>query len=332
MRIGRRRLLLGTMGGAGIAATLKWSPGRAQAKYLGRISVNQPAVTVLVQGMLKLAEMVSQRTDGAVVLRVFPDAQLGSDPQALDQMKLGSLEAALPNASNLTQFVPDFAVTDLPFLFRSSEHAQKAVAVIQKQFKSKLIAAGFYPLGGMNYGVRDMCSIDPITNLSEMQGKKIRVIQSPTIVKAWKLLGANPTPIASAEVYMALQTRLIDCAEFPPSSFVAFKRYEVAKHWTQIGYLYSFQYLLISNQWVKKLPPKYVDIMQATMEELSPTMFLASEKEEAEALDKAKQFGCTIHQLSDRPMWVKRLDPMFDEYASKTPGGKQLLDELRAIT
>jgi TRAP-type C4-dicarboxylate transport system substrate-binding protein len=183
----------------------------------------------------------------------------------------------------------------------------------------------------MNYGVRDLCSIEPIKSLADIQGKKIRVIQSPTIVKAWKLIGANPTPIPSAEVYLALQSKLIDCAEFPPSSYVSFKRYEVAKNWTQVGYLYSFQYILLSNQWVEKLPPEHLETMTAVAAELSPKMFDDSEKEESAALDVAQKFGATIYKIADRDQWVARVTPMFDEYASKTDGGKALLDEVRAL-
>lgn len=332
MRIARRRLLTAAIAVSAIGAPAIWKRGRADAKYVAKLNIAPPTSDPLVAGVLKFSALVGERTGGAVELRLFPDNQLGSDAHSLEAMKIGSLEGSCTLGSQFTQYVPLMGVCDLPFVFRDPAHAQKAGTIIQKTLMADLADAGFYLLAIVNDGDRDIAGSSPMVEISDIKGKKIRVSESPIMLKTWQLLGANPTPVPSAEVYLALQTKVLDAVDTTSTSYVSFKRYEVAKHLSNLGYGQAICAIAFSNRWIQKLPSAHLTALKAAAEEFMPNIFAGCVQAEAAVLASAPQMGFFVHDIRDRDAWVAATAPIRDEFASRSAVARQMLDEIGAIT
>lgn len=306
------------------------SPTQA-AKYTARITSTAQTDHPSVQGLEKIAALVRERTHGDVDLRIFPNGQLGGEAESLEGMKLGSIQGGLITSSLFTQWVPEYGVIDLPFIFRDDEHAEKSCAYFQQSLAPKLAEHGFHPLGCFDFGGRDLISTFPITSIADIQGRKMRVIQSPAHVRMWQLAGANPTPIAAPEVYSALQTRVVDFLDNPASNYLTFKWYEVAPHFTKLGHVISMQFLTFSTDWLAKLPKDDLAALQSSIDEVTPTIYTALLQADIANLKKTETLGATVHQITDRPAWQKAMEPMWGEFENKIPGGKTIIEQVQAV-
>ena len=204
--------------------------------------------------------------------------------------------------------------------------------VVVDALSSKLTETGYSVIGSFCYGGRDIISTTPITDMKELAGRKIRVIESPTIVRTWRMLGANPTPLPAPEVYLGLQTKVIDALENPPSNYLAFKWYEVAKHFSRLGYLNTIMLISFAQSWLQKLPASHVDILRQTAAELSPQIFEGCQKDDVAALATTVKAGCQIHDVTDRNAWVETTRPIIQEFTSQTPMGRQLVDRIASVS
>jgi TRAP-type transport system periplasmic protein len=307
------------------------SHAQAADRYTARITSTAQADHPTVQGLERIATLVRDRTHGEVDLRIFPNGQLGGEGESLEGMKLGSIQGGLITSSLFTQWVPEYGVIDLPFIFRDDDHAEHACAYFQQTLAPTLTEHGFRPLGCFDFGGRDLISTFPITRLSDIQGHKMRVIQSPAHVRMWQLAGANPTPIAAPEVYSALQSRVVDFLDNPASNYLTFKWYEVAPHFTKLGHVISIQFLTFSTDWLAKLPKGDLDALQSSIDEVTPSIYTALRQADVVNLKKTETLGATVHEIIDRPAWQQAMHPMWDEFEKKISDGKTFIEQVQAV-
>lgn len=318
---------------AGIALTFAFNaPAQAAPRWIAKITSTAQTGHPTVEGIERLAALVKERTNGELEIRVFPNSQLGGEAESLEGMKLGSIQGGLITSSLFSQWVPDFEIIDLPFVFRDDAHAQKACAtVFQETLAPKLAAHGFRALGCFNFGGRHLISTFPITQLSDIRGKKMRVIQSPLHVKMWQAAGANPTPVPAPEVYSALQTRVVDFMDNPMTTYLSFKWYEVAKHFTILGHVNSIQFITFSEDWFKKLPEATQAILRKAVDETMPWTYDKLREQEKASLQKTVDAGSTVHQVTDRAAWESAMASMLKDFTAKVPDGQQAIDRLKAL-
>jgi tripartite ATP-independent transporter DctP family solute receptor len=207
------------------------------------------------QGAQKFADIVAQKSDGKIQVKLYPSGQLGGDVQTVSALQGGTLEMTVLNAGILQAQVKEFAVYDFPFLFNN---AQEADAVTDGAFGKGLFAK-LEPKGlvGLNYwdlGFRNLTnSKHPINKADDIAGLKIRVIQSPIYVDIFTALGANATPMPFPEVYPALEQKAIDGHENPATVIKANKIYEVQKYLALTRHIYNPQALIVSKKFWDKL-------------------------------------------------------------------------------
>ena len=313
-----------------LGAALLAHPALA-ARYIAKITSIAQTDHPSVVGLNKIAALVSERTHGEVDLRIFANGQLGGETESLEGTKLGSIQGGLITNSLFTQWVPEFEVIDLPFIFRDNDHAEKSCAFFESALAPKLVANGFTALGCFNFGGRDLISTFPITKLADIHGRKMRVIQSPAHVRMWQLAGANPTPIAALEVYSALQTRVVDFLDNPATNYLLLKWYEVAPHFTRLGHVVSLQFLTFSTEWLAKLPKEDLASLQSSIDEVIPGIYSAMAAADVENLAKAAQLGATVHEITDRPAWQTAMHPLWDEFIKKSANGAIIIAKVAAV-
>jgi tripartite ATP-independent transporter DctP family solute receptor len=201
-------------------------------------------------GAKKFAELVAQKSGGKIQVKLFPGGVLGGDVQSVSALQGGTLDLLVLNSGILQAQVKEMAALDLPFLFNDAKEADAVVdGPIGKQLHEKLEAKGLVGLAYWDLGFRHVTnSKRAITKLEDIQGLKIRVIQSPIYIDTFSALGANPVPMPFPEVYTALEQKTVDGQENPYTVIEGNKFQEVQKFLAGTRHIYNPQSLILSKK------------------------------------------------------------------------------------
>jgi TRAP-type C4-dicarboxylate transport system substrate-binding protein len=222
-RIGRRSILRG-MGIACATAVLGFAtPASAQDITL-RFASLYPPTHAASRTADKLAELVSAKTGGKVAIDVFHNAALGSEREAAEGVKSGSIDIAYSGLPGFGSYVPEFGVLELPFNYNSLDDVKNVVDKISQSLESRMASQGLQLLGYLYDGPRVTISTSPLNSLADFDGLKLRVPQAPLYVQMAEAFGASPTPVALPEVYTALQSKIVEALEGTPASTTRWRR------------------------------------------------------------------------------------------------------------
>ena len=208
MRKGRRT---GLARAALLALLVVCGTAPAPARTL-RAADNQVEDYPTVQALFFLDCTIQERTGGRHRLQIFHSRQLGEEKETIEQMRAGAIDLARVNAASLAGFVPEFDVLVLPFLFRSTDHANRVLdGPIGEEILGKLDAHGFVGLAFYDSGARSFYNaVRPIRAVEDLKGLRIRVQPSDLAIAMVKALGAVPVPLPYGQVATGLSTGLID--------------------------------------------------------------------------------------------------------------------------
>jgi tripartite ATP-independent transporter DctP family solute receptor len=224
------------------------------------------------KGAQYFADKVRERTQGRVKVDVYSDGVLGSEIEMFEQVKQGALDFVVTSPGNLAPFFKEMDLLDLPFLFKDHAH-RDAVAngPVGKRYgenvekKADVVVLGFF--GG---SVRNMiCRTKAINSIDDIQGIKMRAYQSSVVIDTWKALGTVPAVIAYAEVYNALQTGVVECAENESLTFTTAKWAEAAKTVALTQHSITIRPFLMSAKTFAKLPKADQEAVRAAGREAS---------------------------------------------------------------
>lgn len=181
------------------------------------------------KGALKAAEVAEELSGGRIDITIYPAGQQGTEPEILEQAILGSLDIVAAGAGQLGSLYTPINVLEMPYTFRDNQHvlALADSDVGKELFEGFREAQGARVVGTSAYGIRQMTSNKPVYTPEDLDGFKLRVPEQTVCVAYGKAMGANPTPIAYAEAYMALQQGVADGLENPMSAIESMKFYEV---------------------------------------------------------------------------------------------------------
>ena len=243
----------------------------AKEVITGSISHSSAPDSTYDIGAHKFADLVAEYTNGTVQLEVYPSAQLGSDKEAFEGHRMGSVDFSLPGASMLSQYKSNVAVFNLPFLFSSREDAYKVLdSDLAAEIFSSTEEVGVKVLACLESGFRQVASSKkPIMSVEDLQGQKIRVPDGDLYVNTWKALGVNPTVLAWNECFSALQTGIIDGEEAPMSSFDSAGFSEIVKYFSFINYMYDPVCLCVSTMFWDQLDAEQQEAVQKAAKEAS---------------------------------------------------------------
>ncbi|AWW00049.1 TRAP transporter substrate-binding protein DctP [Arcticibacterium luteifluviistationis] len=186
------------------------------------------------KGILAFQESLNEKSEGKLQLKIFPDAQLGSERETLELLQIGSVAMTKVSAASMSSFAPEYEVLGIPYLFKDSEHLFN---VLEGDIGKELLAAGseyllrgicFYDAGSRSFYAKERAIQTP----SDLKGMKIRVMNDKMSVDMVNTLGGSATPMAYGELYTALQQKVVDGAENNIPSFVTSNHYEICKYYT----------------------------------------------------------------------------------------------------
>ena len=257
---------------------------------------------------------IKKRTNGRYEVQVFPASSLGKEADINQGLTLGTVDIVLTGASFAARSYQPLAISYFPFIFRDAEHQFKYA----KSDVFKELAGGYDKASGNHitamtyYGARHVTSNRPIAKPEDMKGLKIRVPDAPAYLAFPKALGANPTPIAFAEVYLALQNGTVEAQENPLPTIEAKKFYEVQKNISLTGHIVDSLLTVVSGQlWAKLSADEkkmFNDVMQEAAEKTGREI-IASETRLVEEFKKKGNNIIVVDKNAFRQAVLKNTKP-----------------------
>ena len=257
-------------------------------------------------------------------------SQLGNDIELIQKLKLGTVDLALPSSA-MSNVAEAFAITEVPYSIESTEHA----TAIQKEVFWQLLAPlaekeGYHILAMWESGFRHITNnTRPINTPEDLKGVKIRVAASPWRLTAFKQWGANPVPLAFSEVFVALQTGVIDGQENPIANIYATKFHEVQKYLSLTGHIYAPIYL-VGGRTFKSFPEEVRDVLWQAAKDTRRFNLSLVKKLDVETLEKMKASGIQVNK-PDIKAFVAATAPVYEEFAEKVPGGRDIIAAFKAV-
>ena len=290
--------LIATMLTAAAALALPALPALAQTKlkWAHVYEVAEPYHTESVWA----AEEIKKRTNGKFDIQVFPASSLGKETDINQGLTLGTVDMIISGPSFAARSFPRVGVAYYPFIFRDAAHQ----AAYAKSDVFKELAEGYRQKTGIvmtaytYYGARHTTSNRSFTDCAGMKNLKIRVPDVPAYMATPKSCGANPTPIAFAEVYLALQNGTVEAQENPLTTIEAKKFFEVQKHIMLTGHIVDGLVTQIAPHVWTKLTDAEKKIFTDVTQEAAARATAAIVKREAELVDEFKKKGINIVQVN----------------------------------
>jgi tripartite ATP-independent transporter DctP family solute receptor len=273
---------------------------------------------------LAFAEYVNRNSDN-IEVKIYPSGQLGNERDQMEGLQLGTIDSRAGGTAIMGNFIKEFGILDLPFLWKSYDHYHHVIdGQVGKQLAAKAEKAGVKVLSWFDsWGYRHVLTGKKITKPADLKGLKIRCIETPTNIAAIKVMGANATPMAFGEVYTALQTGVIDGMEHCSAVILANKFYEVAKNITLTGHLFGPLCLNMSMKTWNKLSAYDKKIVLAGAKVAANHERSLAPIKEDQAFEKLKALGVNVNSI-DTAAFQKEAAKFNKDYAKKI-GASDLL-------
>ena len=303
-----------------VTVGLTFAAASASAQQVLRLSHNAAPGNPKAVGSLKFAELVGQKTNGRIKVEVGGSAQYGDDVESLTNMRLGSLAFAAGSQGTTSGVVPQFNVLGLPFLFRDLPHAYKVVdGPVGQQLNEMAKQKGLVLLALWDNGIRHTSnSKRPITKPEDLAGLKLRTPPDSMTIDIFTSLGANPTPLAFSELYIALQQGVVDGQENPLMNIYSSKLHEVQKYISLTGHKYETTPLLASKKvWDGLSKDDQKAILEAAAEagKLNRQMSMDSDNELRKKMTDA---GIQFNEVDKAP-FVAKTKSVYDKWSKQFP-------------
>ena len=281
-------------------------------------------------GAAAWAETAEKLSNGKLKFKQFPSSALGGERETVESVQLGTLEAVIVSSGTLSNFVPEVGVTDIPFLFRDLKHARSVLdGPVGQDLLAKFRSRNLVALAWGEQGFRHLTnSRHPVQKPDDMKGLKIRTMENPVHITAFKTLGAAPTPMAWPEVIGALQQGTIDGQENPMSVIVSAKLAQVQKYLTLTGHVYSPAALIVSTKLWNSLDDAGKKALAEGARAGAQAMRAYVDEVERKGLADVKAAGMQVVELDDRSKasFQQALGPAYKQYESRY--GRALIDSI----
>lgn len=262
---------------------------------------------------------------------VFADSQLGKDKDMLQKIKLGTMHLTLPS-STMPEIAPEYAIFDLPFMIKDRDHLAR---IDETLFRDVLVPAaeeqGYRPLAIWENGFRQITNnVRPVVTPADLDGLKIRTPNSSWRVAMFKEYGANPTPMSFSEVFVALQTGVIDGQENPLTNIVGGKLDEVQTYLSMSNHVYSPAYPTVGITAFERLDPEIQTILSETAAEVALWAREQGEEQDGTLLQQLTDSGMEVND-TDRDAFVAASAPLYEKFADEVENGQAMIDQALSL-
>ncbi|BDF66779.1 C4-dicarboxylate ABC transporter substrate-binding protein [Oscillospiraceae bacterium] len=297
-----------------------------------KLSFNQTLENPEAKTVLELSDKLYDATEGRYSLEVYPSEQLGSQQESLELVQQGAIDMAIVANSIVEGVNPDFAIIGTPYIYDSIEHQKK---LFQSGKLDDLFAStqdnGFTVLAAYSLGPRCLYTKELITTPEELAGKKIRVMQSDTMIQMLNNMGGVGTAMAQGDVYSAIQAGTLDGAENNIITYTDLLQYEVAPYYTLTNHLMIPDELIINNDVLGKMSAEDQEALKKLSTESVETMFtLAEELRDQYFTECETEHGVTVTEIDIKP-FQDRCQGQIEEIANRTDMTKSVYEAILSL-
>ncbi|SOH93925.1 tripartite ATP-independent transporter solute receptor, DctP family [Monaibacterium marinum] len=284
--------------------------------------------------MVRFAELVEENYDGEVEFDLRLNGELGVESDYVTYLNQGvAIDYTIMAPSNMARFSPSIPLMDMPFLFRDLDHwnavlSSDALAPLEAEL---LETADIVILGYTGGGVRNLVSSEPIANLDELNGHRMRVMGAPIQAQIFAALTAAPSAISYSEVYNAIQTGVIAGFENEAASIQNLKFYEVAPYVTLTRHTITVRPIVMSGKTYRDLPADLQEAVMAAGSEAGAFGRALESGEDGEKLQEMIDAGQVfVNEFEGREALLEMVVPVQDAYAAEL-GATELLESIRGM-
>ena len=280
--------------------------------------------------MLYLAEKDEEKSNGEMIVQVYPNQQLGTERELVELLQIGSLAMTKVSTAAMEGFAPEIKILGQPYLFK--DDAQQA-RVLEGPIGKQLLAAGekywlkglcFYDGGKRSFYTKDK----PVMVPQDIEGLKIRVMESPTAVNMVQSFGGSPTPVSFGELYTALQQGIVDGAENNPPSFVTSRHYEVCKYYSLNEHTAIPDMMIVSTKVWDLLSEEEKTWLQEAADESAVYQYKLWEESVAESMKILEEAGVEVLHPDKEP-FRKEAEKVYELMKETDPEMYKLVQEIR---
>jgi tripartite ATP-independent transporter DctP family solute receptor len=302
--------------GASAQTTLKMNISVAQNSHYG-VAIDA------------FAREVDKRTSGRYKVQNFYAGALGAERESIEGVQLGTLDLTMTSTGPVPNFVPEVAILDIPFLFRDYAHARAVLdGPIGQDLLKKFDAKGITALAWGENGFRHMTNNKhPVNTPDDLKGLKMRTMENPIHIEAYRQFGILPTPMAFTEVFTALQQGTVDGQENPLSVITSAKLDQVQKYLTLTGHVYSPALILMSKAQWDKLSAADKQIFNEAAKVAVKANRDRIDDDEKKAVADLRAKGMQVVENVDKAKFQAALAPTFAEFGKKF--GQDNIDKIK---
>lgn len=322
----RRILLAGAGAALALGTTGLMQPAIAAPMTIRIATVTSPGNHYTV-ALNWFADRVNKDHVG-VTMKVLAGAQLGGERSYIEGMMLGTIQMAQTSTAPMSEFIPEFDLFSLPYIFNSTEQFKNVVSgPVAEKFNKLAEKRGLKIIAWFDNGYRSVFNqVRPVYTPKDMKGLKIRTMQSPVMVKTIDDMGGEATPMSYSQLYTALSQGVVNGAENAPGNVLHDKFYEVSKYFSLTRQSRPPGVVCISLKTWTKLTPHQQAVLTKEGKALQTYEIDQTTKLEAQALKELKAKGMKINTV-DVAAFKARMKPLYKKFDAKF--GPELLDMVR---
>ena len=295
--------------------------------YLGH---TLPQTHPVHKGMLEFQKALEKKSSGSLKVKIFPDGQLGSERELLELLQIGSVAATKVSAATLSNFVPEYNVMGIPYLFRNKEHQFSVLegsigkSILEKGSKFWLRGLCYYDAGSRSF----YTSKKAIRTPQDLKGLKIRVQNNQMAINMVNTMGGDATPLAYGELYTAIQQGVVDGAENNPPSFVSSNHYEISKYYTLDEHSSVPDVLLIGTKYWDKLSVEQRVWVQEAADESAQAQKKFWRESVEESMKVAKDWGVEII-IPEKSLFAEKSKSVVEKFVEKYPEMANIINDIK---
>ncbi len=320
-----------------LSAALIFTPaatGQAQAKTVTwKMATKMPPTSSEGKAFQRMADLVKEKSDGAMVIQVFPAEQLGKTEAILEQLQAGVIQIYPEGTSYLQKFVEDLKFTNAPFIFDDREHWVRFMdsELVQSKFQEVAEKHNVLVLGKSTDFVRGpyrvMVSRREVKGLDDIRGLKLRLHPDDIAIAAWKHLGASVIVLPWTDIYESLGRGIIDACNSPMALVESMKFYEQAKHVIRHNEFPQGMAFMTNYEQFKQLSPEHREILLKSHKEACDYSVEIMNQVAEESIEQIENAGAKYYDIDTQP-FVKKMLNMYKQWEKE---GKLPSDLLRTI-
>ncbi|MFD2035917.1 TRAP transporter substrate-binding protein [Belliella marina] len=302
-------------------------PGGVRVIKLGHgLGVTHP----VHEAMVFLAEKVKEKSNGEMMIKIYPNQQLGSERELVELLQIGSLGMTKVSSAVMESFAPKLQVFSMPYLFKDDEHRDH---VLKGPIGKQLL------LDGEDFWLRGLCYYDagkrsfytkakPVESPDDLKSLKIRVMESNTAINMVKSFGGSPTPVSYGELYTALQQGIVDGAENNPPSLYTSRHYEVCKYYSINEHTAVPDIMIISTKVWNLLSDQEKEWLQEAADESAVFQYKIWAEAVEESLAEMEKAGVTI-VYPEQAGFRASVESMYEDLKISQPELYSVVDQIR---